>query len=385
MMTSHRIPVFPVPWRRMAGLSLVELMIGIVLGLIILAGIVAVFANTSRARNEIERSGRQIENGRYAVGILTDDLRVAGFYGELNAGEFATPTALPDPCSTSPAVWNDPATNPLRLHLQGYDNGTGAPACLPASVKANTDIVVVRRVLTCVAGVSGCGAATSGMPYFQGSLCSTEVTKYVLGLKDTAPFDRTLRNCATPAGLRQYVVRIYFISTDNGTVPAPVCPNPDPKINREVCVPTLKRLDLDPTVPAGWTETPLVEGVESLNIEYGIDYKDGVGPYAIGALDSDRDGIPDAYTTDPTNFLPGDCPTTCTSIQNWRNAVTAHFYILVRNTDASPGHTDTKTYNLGNDAAGNAIVLGPFNDGFRRHVYSGLVRINNPAGRRDTP
>ena len=43
--------------------------------------------------------------------------------------------------------------------------------------------------------------------------------------------------------------------------------------------------------------------------------------------------------------------------------------------------TDTKTYTLGRNAAGAANVVGPFNDGFKRHTYSALVRLNNPAGR----
>lgn len=345
MMTSHRRLISPVP-RRMAGLSLVELMVGIALGLIILAGIVAVFANTSRARIEIERSARQVENGRYAVDILTDDLRLAGFYGELKVGAITAPGALPDPCSTAAADW----AAAIPLHLQGYDNGAGAPACLP-SVKADTDIVVVRRALGCVAGVAGCAAVAANTPYLQVSLCNTLPPEplYVLALQGAA-FLLHSKDCTAVAGLRQYVVRIYFVSTDNGAGQN---------------IPTLKRMELTET---GWTETPLVEGVESLNIEYGID--------------TTGDGTADVYTTDPTAYT---CGGPCTPVSNWTNAVTAHFHILVRNTDTSPGQTDTKTYNLGNDAAGNAIVLGPFNDGYRRHVYSGLVRIANPAGRRDTP
>ena len=50
-------------------------------------------------------------------------------------------------------------------------------------------------------------------------------------------------------------------------------------------VPTLKRLEF---TGSGWTETPLVEGIEELNIEYGID--------------NNSDGAPDAYTTDPAAF-----------------------------------------------------------------------------------
>ena len=59
--------------------------------------------------------------------------------------------------------------------------------------------------------------------------------------------------------------------------------------------------------------------------------------------------------------------------------MTVRFFVLARNIDVSPGYTDNKTYNLGSS------VAGPFGDGYRRHVYGSLVRITNPAGRRETP
>lgn len=341
----------------MAGLSLVELMISMALGLIILAAVTTVFSNTSASRNELERTSRQIENGRYAVEILSDDLRLAGFAGELDVAVLPAPTALPDPCSTTATEW--PAA--LPIHVQGYDNGAGAPACLPA-LQAGADVLVVRRVKTCVAGVAGCQAATAGQPYIQVSLCNTEMatTPYVLGPQGATNFNLTIRGCATAAGLRQYLVNIYFISTNNGAVPAQN-------------VPTLMRMEL---TGAGWVQTPLVEGIEQLNLEYGID--------------TNGDGNADAYTADPTAYVftytnpacAGPCPA-----RNWANVVTARFHLLARNIDASPGYTDNKTYNLGLDAAGAAVTYTPAGGdrSFRRHVYSGLVRIVNPAGRRDTP
>ena len=91
--------------RSMAGVSLVELMIAMVLGLMILAGLATIFANSSRTREELERTSRQIENGRYAVDLLSEDLRLAGFYGELSVQAINPPNALQDPCSTDPLVW----------------------------------------------------------------------------------------------------------------------------------------------------------------------------------------------------------------------------------------------------------------------------------------
>jgi type IV pilus assembly protein PilW len=66
--------------RRQSGVSLIELMVSVTLGLLILSGVLIVFVNASAARNEVERTSRQIENGRYASELLSEDLRLAGFF-----------------------------------------------------------------------------------------------------------------------------------------------------------------------------------------------------------------------------------------------------------------------------------------------------------------
>ncbi|MOA30913.1 hypothetical protein D3C78_1520340 [compost metagenome] len=53
--------------------------------------------------------------------------------------------------------------------------------------------------------------------------------------------------------------------------------------------------------------------------------------------------------------------------------------MLVRSPQATPGYTDVKKYRLG------AVEVGPFNDGFKRHVFSSFIRFNNIAMRRETP
>jgi type IV pilus assembly protein PilW len=62
-----------IEWRRRCGgAGLVELMVGITLGLLA-AAIATLFANNS-APNEIERTSQQIENGRFALQLLRDDI-----------------------------------------------------------------------------------------------------------------------------------------------------------------------------------------------------------------------------------------------------------------------------------------------------------------------
>jgi len=344
----HRLPR-----KYVTGLSLIELMISIALGLIILSAVVGVFVNASAARNELERTSRQIENGRYAVEVLSDDVRLSGFFGELGAGVLALPGAVPDPCTTTTA--NMSAS--MALHVQGYDDGAGVPGTCPlTNLKLNTDILVVRRAKTCVAGVAGCEAEQNNKPYVQVTLCDSEaVTPYVMGLSGVTPFPLRKRDCATAAGMREYLTHIYYVSTDNGSGQN---------------VPTLKRLQLQAGNPPAFEDRPLVEGIELFQVEYGID--------------TDGDGNPDVYTADPLNHTYGGCPAPC-AVNNWANVVTVSFHVLARNIDASPGYLDTKTYNLGRDAAGAIVTVGPFNNGYRRHAYAGLVRAVNPAGRRDTP
>ena len=362
------------PRRSMAGVSLIELMIAMTLGLIVLAALVSVFANSSAARSEMERSARQIENGRYAMEILTDDLRHAGFYGEatIKAGvptsaapgtlavplTIGLPAALPDPCSTLSTDW----FSALLIAVQGYDLGLGVPGtCTLPNAKPNEDVLVVRRVATCEAGVGTCPIVVAGQPYFQVSKCATEtpLTPFTMGASASVPaptFTLHMKDCATVAGVRQYFVRMYYISTDNGS---------------GVAVPTLMRREF---TGGGFVTVPLVEGIEEFNVEYGID--------------TDGDGAPDGYAADPSTWAgpaTGCVPAGgCTPIKNWGNVVSVRLYILARNIDPSPGYVDAKTYTLGHNAAGAAVTVTP-GDNFRRHVYSGLVRVVNSAERRDTP
>lgn len=335
------------PRRSMQGLSLVELMIAMTLGLIVLAALVSVFANTSASRAELERVSRQIENGRFAMELLSDDIRHAGFYGEANVKAIVVPGVMPDPCSIDKDVWKAA----MPIHIQAYDNGNLLPPCFAGTRKPDTDVLVIRRASTCESGVGDCPVREPLRPYIQIAKCKDEtpITPFAIGTFGVdSIYTLKAKNCIDPAELRRYYMRFYYISTDNGA---------------GVAIPTLKRIDL---VGASFVETPLVEGIEELNLEYGID--------------TDGDGGPDAYTADPNNYACG----TCTVTTNWASVVTVRINLLARNIEASPGYTDTKEYSLGRDAAGLEITRRP-NDNYRRHAYNGLVRIVNASARRDTP
>ncbi len=336
---------------RQFGYTIIELMIAITISLIILASLVAIFANNSRTRVEIERANQQTENGRYALQLIVDDLHNAGYLAEFDPTPLATPAPKPDPCDTTLAVLN----GALPLAVQGYDNGANAPACVPADLRAGTDILVVRHVSTCAVGTAGCDANLLGDAYFQTSACNSPAelgsgniaNYYVL---DTNPANFTLhqKDCLTLANQYQYRTHIYFVANND-------------KANDGI--PTLKRAELGPGI---FGIVALVEGIENLQIEYGLD------------TSVPTTGSPAVYNANPDTYAPcAASPTTC-----WRNTVAATINVLARNTSTTQGYVDTKVYALGLLADGvTANTVGPFNDAYKRHAYESVVKLNNPAGR----
>ena len=100
---------------------------------------------------------------------------------------------------------------------------------------------------------------------------------------------------------------------------------------------------------------PLVEGIENLQLEYGVD--------------TDVDGDSDVYTTDPT------------TVANWSNVLATRVNLLARNPVPSSGHVDTKRYVLGALSDGTPNTIAARNDAYKRHVFQALVNLPNPTGR----
>jgi type IV pilus assembly protein PilW len=332
---------------RQHGFSLIELMVGMVLGLVVVAAITLLFVNSSRTRTETEKTGQQIENGRYTAQLLMDEFQLAGYYGELNPANVATPTAKPDPCVFDPASLKAA----LALPLQGYDNPTSFPACLSdvrtgSGTSPSPDIVVIRRASTCIAGSTGCDPVdTTKSTYFQTTLCPSSSGQYVIDTISSS-FTLTKKDCTSISGQRAYYTRIYFVANNN---------NPGDGI------PTLKVAELG---SRAFSISSLVAGIQEFQVEYGID--------------TNADGAPDVYTANPDTY------NACTGVacqNNWRAVTTVKLHLLVRNTQSSTGFVENRTYVLGKLADGSANNFGPYNDSIKRHVYTTVVRLNNVAGR----
>lgn len=344
--------------RRQTGISLVELMVAITIGMLITAGLTTIFASNLQAGGEIERANRQLENGRYSMHLLTEDLRLAGFMGQFDPSILNGPSAMPDPCQTSLSSLKAA----MPLHIQGYDNGASPSLSCLSDVRSGTDIVVLRRASTCVAGTTDCDGVSTGIPYFQASLCS-DATELASGNKanfyaldtNTSNLTRHKRDCTTLADLRRYRTHIYFITNNTQGSDG---------------IPTLKRAELGTNGSStSFSIVPLAEGIENMQLEYGID--------------TNNNGAPDVYTANPNNY--GDCNDADDEecVVNWRNVVAVRLHLLARNTESSAGHKDGKVYTLGLKEDGKANTVGPLNDSFKRHAYQSVVKLSNPAGRKE--
>ncbi len=64
-----------------SGLTLVELMVAMTVGLILMAGVIQIFSSNKQTYRVQEATSRLQENGRFAAGMLMHDIRMAGFWG----------------------------------------------------------------------------------------------------------------------------------------------------------------------------------------------------------------------------------------------------------------------------------------------------------------
>lgn len=343
------------PRTHQRGLTLVELMVSIAIGLLVITAMAALYANVSNGRTEIERASRRMENGRYGLNVLADEIQNAGYFAEFDPRNISLPSTKPDPCATDATT----LATALRVFVQGYDNPAASILSCLSDVKAGSDIIVVRRVNGCANGSTGCTAMVSGEVGFQASSCnnaselgSGNVSNFYKLSASSSAFTLKQRNCTTAAEVRKLLVRIFYVANNDKAGDG---------------IPTLKKAELTGST---FAVSSVAQGVDSMQIEYG--------------LDTTGNGVPGVYTPDPDSYLA--CAAAA-CVGQWASVVTAKVYLLTRNVEGSAGFSDSKTYTLGraNDgtdgASGSEVSVGPFNDGFKRTVFQSVIRFQNPAMR----
>jgi type IV pilus assembly protein PilW len=130
------------------GFSLIELMIGMLLGLFLVLAITVYLVSSKSSYVNEEELSRVQENARFAMELLAQDIRNVG-YGGCALISSVTPNVIADP-GTNGAIEFD--TDSV---LEGYDHVSGTtwnpalPSYISSSVNANTDAIYIQYATAC--------------------------------------------------------------------------------------------------------------------------------------------------------------------------------------------------------------------------------------------
>ncbi|WGL18188.1 PilW family protein [Microbulbifer bruguierae] len=122
-------------FQQQRGISLVELMISITIGLILMTGVVQLFLSSRVTFSTQQALARVQESGRLAMDFLAKDIRMAGFAG-CSSRHIDLTNQLNDQSLTS---------YKFNVAIEGEDDiGAEPPAGYPDEALEGTDILVVR-------------------------------------------------------------------------------------------------------------------------------------------------------------------------------------------------------------------------------------------------
>jgi type IV pilus assembly protein PilW len=319
-MTSGR----SLPAVRQTGISLVELMVALVVGLLLLSGITQIYVSNQQSFIALEQLSRMQETGRFAMDMINQDLRRAGYWG--GNVDLTTNTGDPGPVAPAHSCVNDNTWGRMMAwRVSGRDNTNAGYGCATGYL-ANTDIVTMRYAGPEVIAFDAVPA--DGGLYLQSTLfmgwLMTGALKNAFG--NTVPAEIA----AGPEHLRPEVRRVvangYYVADSGRT-----CPGGE-------LIPALRRISLAPG-----TGQPVVEeiasGVEQLQLRYLVN-----GAYR------DAGDIAD---------------------DEWRNVSAVRVWVLVRGECPEPDLVNDTVYAMGD------VVWPPAPDNFRRQLYSSTVMLRN--------
>lgn len=320
------------------GFTLIELMVALVLGLLVIAGVSAIFLGGSRNYREDERVARMHDNTRFALAELTHEIEMGGHWAE----QFFPPDPVPHAATVDPTAgtdcgpgteWKYVATPAIEI----LDNVTGAGAaaafsCIAAAdVVPGTDIISIKRlagspsVLPIPDGEPGDGAVYFRTNNSAGTLLRDPPNSSAAPASDPAIAAVTGTTADWAYQVTIYYIRNYFTPGDG--------------------IPSLCREVLQGINVSGDTGG-CIPGIENLQLEAGID--------------TDADGVANYYTAAPDSGL-------------FDQIVGVRALLLSRTAERLSGYTNPKTYalsNLGNVTPG---------DNYPRELTTATVLVRNTS------
>jgi len=129
--------------RRHQGFTLIELMISMSIGLVLVLGAVTIYGQGRSNFRTAENIARIQENARFAMDLMSPDIRLAGFWGRTNETAFLTvPAGIAVNCGgVDVTAW---ALN-LGTEITAVDDNYNLPCPPFFAAQPNTDVLVLRH------------------------------------------------------------------------------------------------------------------------------------------------------------------------------------------------------------------------------------------------
>ena len=336
--------------KRQRGITLVEMMVAMVVGLILLVGIVQLFISNKQAYRIQEGANVLNENARYAMNQMQFDLRMADHWGGVEADDVEVSGDID-------SITGDCADDAATLKPEGVYGVDGAAAspldCIAdADYVPNSDIVILRYAEPTR---RASGALEDGNVYvrtaigrrgmvFEGANKADLPTDLLPEDLDAATVEAETADVAN----FEYRTFIYFLrpcaSQDRGT--AGECDAADDTI------PTLTRLSLEGTT---LVQQDIIAGVEQMQLAYGVD--------------DNGDRAPDRYLS----------ATEVTAGNDWPKVIDVKLSVLIRNNELDVTADDGETYKLygGDDGAAVEYTIPDAARHYRRKLFNTSIQVRN--------
>ncbi len=325
-----------------AGLTLVELLVAVTLGLLVSLAAVAALLIGRQGFNAVDHSSQLRENARFATSLI-QRLVIQSGYESHRDGTGAGPWR--HFCSVPGNVCGDEAGD-KNPGVRGFDNALVNGVALPAGLMSGNRATGCGGV-----GDTSCanGSDVLAVRYWGDSRAGAAVG------------DGSMINCAGA-------------SESDGIVPAYSIFHVARSASGE---PTLGCSYRDTT--GAWQTVPLIQGVEGFQVLYGVD---NVTPNVAPPLgETGTDSVPDRYLRASQLTVAGDENAT---MDNWRRVRSVHVGLLLRGepNSAIDRASTARTYAVLGDGFSNAddvgSDLGVPADGRLRQSVVFTVHLRNP-------
>ncbi len=327
-------------YKRIHGFTLVEILVAMVIGLLVMSGAFALHSGTRSTQKMNEAQMNMVADARFAIEMISYDLRHAGMWGGTNKDELitckstdATCDAVPagvvlpvdaagavtNDCSNSGVLWAYDLSQPVFVTDGSVANPYAATCLSGESQVAGTDILEIKY--------ADSNAPPAGILANQVYVRSNfENGKIFIG--DTQPvIDRNDAGAST--GNHVLHAYVYYISSNTDASDG---------------IPSLRRASL--VNGPKMQNQVLISGVTDLQIQIGED--------------TTGDQVANRYVS--PNL-----------VSDWDNVYVAKIWLLMRSDKAQIGVDTTKLFDIA--GAGDVSYGGP--DGFRYFMVTSVVNLRN--------